>query len=183
MAETFHSTWLVGGINFLQSVQLKCVIHQEHEQIPTVCLGNVKLSSQRLWWFLKWYHLTSLFKTGNLSEISQHTGPQIVVKVSYSCRDWNLIWEGPWMSCSGPQHTFLGTFKITKARKKTKNQLHWWQEGPSAPSGRWGWREAARGGHYLTDWEVQLLLPVLPDKAYLPHTHGSVYCSRLMTRG
>lgn len=110
--------------------------------------------------------------------ISEHTGLQIVVRAGHSCNAWNLIWEGQWLNTT--QHTFSVTLKMHQICEC--HCIRVWRGHLK--------RLVIQGGVKLSGEVItsptggaQFVLLVLFDKAYLPHTQGSIYCSGLMTCG
>lgn len=111
-----------------------------------------------------------LFKTGNLLGISQPTGPQIVVKVSYSCRDWNLIWEGQWMRATS---THLLRNSQCALRAETRQKSPRTDGGPPLlpGSGVWCWQGLGEDTTSLTGepgcWRYLI--------KHICHTHRALF--------
>lgn len=127
----------------------------------------------------KWYHLTSLFKTGNLSGNSAYrpansSKGQLLLQRLKS--DLRRSVNGPPQELNTPSQEPLRCLRI-----EHKHSI-----APAADEAHGialifeSVVEQAKRGHYFSKWGLQHLLLVLPDKAYLSNTR---LCLPLLTRG
>lgn len=113
------------------------------------------------------------------SQDRQPVGDLSAYRPTNSCKGQLVLQTEIWSERPGEWQNPPQTFKVLGGRNETSNA----QAAEEDLTTVWVECGVKGGGHQLPGWGVQLLLLVLPDKAYLPHTQGSVYRSGLMTPG